>query len=82
MRLIKLVTGEPRVETSCSHQAELAILVLAVALKMLSDGDSLLDEEVWNELADEKLGCSGMYSQRSSGSSGARPVKSLCQPYS
>jgi hypothetical protein len=28
------------------NEAELAVLVLAVALKVLADGDSLLDEEV------------------------------------
>lgn len=41
-----VVTGET-VDTGLNeNETELAILVLAVALKVLADGDSLLDEEV------------------------------------
>lgn len=47
------------------NEAELAILVLAVALKVLADGDSLLDEEV-KVLRDLR---------------GEAYKKSLCQPY-
>ena len=75
MRLIGLVESNQRVGKEGSHEAELAILVLAVALEVLSHGDSLLDEEVYKESADGKSGYADVYSQRSSGSSGARPVK-------
>ena len=44
MRLIGLVESNQRVGKEGSHEAELAILVLAVALEVLADGDRLFDE--------------------------------------
>lgn len=42
-----LVVTRETVDTGLDeNEAELAVLVLAVALKVLADGDSLLDEEV------------------------------------
>jgi hypothetical protein len=68
------------------NQAELGVLVLAVALKVLADGNSLGYMLASRDLPTSQLFppdgpltfLISMY--RSSGISGARPVLSLCQP--
>jgi hypothetical protein len=71
------------------NQAELAVLVLAVALKVLADGDGLYGYRSAHSipLTQKREGGRGLYLtflisiHRSSGISGASPsIKSLCQP--
>lgn len=68
---------DPRLD---ENEAELGVLVLAVALEVLADSDGLYDKVGRSVLKEPKLGLpSGddtflMSMYRSSGSSGARPV--------
>lgn len=82
-----LVVAGKTVDTRLNeNETELGVLVLAVALKVLADGNSLLSVMLVFLLPDRPgIWRRGLLTflinmYRSSGSSGARPVRSLCQP--
>lgn len=80
-----VVTGKTVDSGLDKNEAELGVLVLAVALEVLADGNSLWGKILVSGYFSRWMGLvvpvrtflMSMY--RSSGSSGARPVKSLCQ---
>jgi hypothetical protein len=62
------------------NEAELGVLVLAVALKVLADSDSLIDKSVQHYRVGKMAARTFLINMyRSSGISGARPVVSLRQ---